>query len=72
VPNITPHTDGLAEWSAKDIAYLLESGLTRDSDSVGSTMADVVLNTAKLSPADRAAMAAYLKSLPPRPGKPPK
>jgi mono/diheme cytochrome c family protein len=72
VPNITPHADGLAEWSAKDIAYLLESGLTRDSDSVGSTMADVVLNTAKLSPADRAAMAAYLKSLPPRPGKPPK
>src|SRR5262245_63814 len=71
VPNITPHADGLAEWSARDIAYLLESGLTRESDSVGSTMADVVLNTTKLQPADRAAMAAYLKSLPPRPGKPP-
>src|SRR5262245_38533449 len=71
VPNITPHADGLAEWSARDIAYLLESGLTRESDSVGSTMADVVLNTAKLQAADRAAMAAYIKSLPARSGKPP-
>jgi mono/diheme cytochrome c family protein len=71
VPNITPHANGLAEWSVRDIAYLLESGFNRESDVVGSTMADVVLNTAKLSPADRAAMAAYLKSLPPRAGRPP-
>lgn len=68
VPNITPHADGLASWSAKDIAYLLESGFTPDYDSVGSRMADVVANTSKLSAADREAMAAYLKSLPPRPG----
>ena len=34
-------------------------------------MSDVIANTAKLSAEDRAAMAAYLKSLPPRPGKPP-
>jgi mono/diheme cytochrome c family protein len=71
VPNITPHADGLAAWSEKDIAYLLESGFTPELDSVGSNMAEVVANTAKLSPADRAAMAAYLKSLPPRPGKAP-
>jgi mono/diheme cytochrome c family protein len=71
VPNITPHPDGLASWSEKNIAYLLQSGATPDADSVGSNMADVVLNTAKLPPEDRAAMAAYLKSLPPRPGKPP-
>jgi len=32
-------------------------------------MADVVINTGKLSPEDRAAMAAYIKSLPPRTGK---
>jgi mono/diheme cytochrome c family protein len=69
VPNITPHPDGLANWSAADIAYLLQSGMTPDSDSVGSSMADVVRNTAKLSDADRAAMAAYLKTLPPRPGR---
>jgi mono/diheme cytochrome c family protein len=69
VPNITPHPDGLASWSAADIAYLLESGLTPDADSVGSTMADVVANTAKLSKADRNAIAAYLKSLPPLSGR---
>jgi hypothetical protein len=34
-------------------------------------MADVISNTAKLKPQDRNAMAAYLKSLPPRPGKAP-
>jgi mono/diheme cytochrome c family protein len=69
VPNITPHPDGLAKWSAGDIAYLLKSGFTPESDSVGSNMAEVVRNTAKLSDADQAAIAAYLKSLPPRPGR---
>jgi mono/diheme cytochrome c family protein len=69
VPNITPHADGLATWSARDIAYLLQSGINPSADSVGSTMADVVANTAKLSDADRAAMAAYLKALPPLPGR---
>jgi mono/diheme cytochrome c family protein len=70
VPNITQHADGIGKWSEKDIAYLLESGFNPDFDSVGSNMADVVLNTAKLSPEDRTAMAAYIKSLPPRPGRP--
>jgi mono/diheme cytochrome c family protein len=72
VPNITPHADGLAAWSQRDISYLLESGFTPDFDTVGSTMADVVADTAKLSAGDRAAMAVYLKALPPRPGKSPK
>jgi len=71
VPNITPHPDGIASWSEKDIAYLLETGIMLDGDVVGSTMADVVANTAKLSADDRAAMAAYVKTLPPRPGKKP-
>jgi len=71
VPNITPHEDGIASYSAKDIAYLLETGTTPEFDSVGSTMALVVQGTAKLTPEDRAAIAAYIKSLPPRPGKRP-
>ncbi|HXF54633.1 MAG TPA: cytochrome c [Hyphomicrobiaceae bacterium] len=71
VPNITPHEDGIASYSAKDIAYLLETGTTPEFDSVGSTMALVVESTAKLTPEDRAAIAAYIKSLPPRPGKRP-
>jgi mono/diheme cytochrome c family protein len=71
VPNITPHADGIASYSEKDIAFLLETGLTPEADSVGSTMALVVKGTAKLKPEDRAAIAAYIKSLPPRPGKNP-
>jgi mono/diheme cytochrome c family protein len=69
VPNITPHADGLAKWSEKDIAYLLQAGFTPENDVVGSNMADVVQNTAKLSPEDRAAMSAYIKALPARPGR---
>jgi mono/diheme cytochrome c family protein len=71
VPNITPHADGIPNYTAKDIAYLLETGFTPDFDAVGSSMADVVRNTSKLSAGDREAIAAYIKSLPPRPGKAP-
>jgi mono/diheme cytochrome c family protein len=72
VPNITQK--GLADWSEKDIAYMLETGQTPDGDSVGSGMTAVVRNTAQLTDADRAAIARYVKSLPPveGPPKPPK
>ena len=72
VPNITQK--GLAGWSAKDIAYLLESGMMPDGDFVGSSMEEVTTNTALLSAADRQAMATYIKSLPPieGPSKPKK
>lgn len=72
VPNITQHADGIAEWSEKDVAFMLENGLTPSSAAVSSSMADVVANTGKLSPEDRAAMAAYIKTLPPRAGRAPK
>ena len=65
VPNITPHDDGLAEWSEKDIAYYLKSGFTPDFDTVGGGMVEVQENLARLPDADRAAIAAYLKSVPP-------
>jgi mono/diheme cytochrome c family protein len=68
VPNITQK--GLGEWSAQDIAYLLETGQMPDGDSVGGSMARVIKNTSQLSPEDRAAMAEYLKSLPPVEGPP--
>lgn len=72
VPNITQK--GLADWSEKDIAYLLETGQTPDGDTVGGSMARVIRNTSQLSADDRSAMALYLKSLtavdgPPRPAK---
>jgi mono/diheme cytochrome c family protein len=68
VPNITQK--GLADWSAKDIAYFLETGQTPDMDSAGGPMARVIKNTSQLSPPDRAAMADYIKSLPPVEGPP--
>jgi len=43
---------------------MLETGDTPDGDSVGGGMAQVVKNTAQLKPEDRAAIAAYVKSLP--------
>lgn len=64
-PNITPERIGA--WTAEDIAELLRSGRTPDLRVVGATMADVVANTAELPDSDRAAIAAYIKSLPPRP-----
>ena len=68
VPNITQK--GLAKWTVKDIAYLLETGFTLDGDSVGSTMTEVVRNTALISEDDRAAIATYIKALPPVEGPP--
>jgi mono/diheme cytochrome c family protein len=64
VPNITPSGGGLADWSASDIEYYLESGFTPDFDTAGGTMVAVQENMAKLSDEDRKAIAAYLKSVP--------
>ncbi len=69
IPNITQAK--LADWSVKDIAYMLATGDTPDGDSVGGNMTEVVKNTAQLSPADRDAIAAYVKSLPPVAGPTP-
>ncbi len=63
IPNITPGGD-LDDWSTEDIAYYLETGFTPDFDSVGGSMTSVVDNLSKISPQDRLAIAAYLKSLP--------
>ena len=68
VPNITQK--GLAEWSAKDIAYFLETGQTPDGDTAGGAMVRVIRNTSQLPPEDRAAIAEYVKSLPPVEGPP--
>jgi mono/diheme cytochrome c family protein len=67
VPNITPHDDGIGDWSEADIAYLLETGTTPDFDVIGDIMVPVQENMAKLTAEDRKAIAAFLKSLPSRP-----
>jgi mono/diheme cytochrome c family protein len=64
VPNITPHEDGLADWSDRDIVRYLKSGFTPDYDTVGGSMTKVQENLARLSDRDRAAIAAYLKAVP--------
>lgn len=62
VPNIT--AKGLGDWGADDLAYFLKTGETPDGDTTGGSMVAVVRNLSHLSEDDRAAMAAYLKSLP--------
>ena len=61
IPNITPARLG---WSDGEIAEYLKSGFTPDFDSAGGEMFEVVQNTAQLTDADRAAIAAYLKAVP--------
>ena len=65
IPNITPARIG--SWTQDDIAEMLRSGNTPSHGHVGSSMVDVVTNTAMLPQSDRDAIAAYVKSLPARP-----
>lgn len=62
IPNITP---GGLDWSEGEIVEYLTSGFTPDYDSVGGSMVHVVENMARLPESDRAAVAAYLKAVPP-------
>ena len=63
VPNITQQ--GLGDYSAEDIALLLETGRSPDGEALGGSMIPVIRNTSQLSSESRDAMAAYIKSLPP-------
>jgi mono/diheme cytochrome c family protein len=66
VPNITPDPEtGIGNWTEDDIIGVLTDGHTPDLDYVGGAMAEVVKSTARLTDADRHAIAVYLKSLPP-------
>jgi len=67
IPNITPSDQGIGDWSQADITYFLETGSTPDFDVVGDSMVPVQENMARLTASDRDAIAAFLKSLPPRP-----
>jgi mono/diheme cytochrome c family protein len=69
VPNITQFK--LKTWSEQDVVGTLTDGMTPDADRVGGNMVEVVRNTAKLTEADRRAIAAYIKSLPPVEGRKP-
>lgn len=66
VPNVTGGAGGIGDWSEGDIAFYFESGFTPDFDTVGGSMVAVQTNLAMLDAADRTAIAAYLKAIPPR------
>lgn len=75
-PNLTSnlHT-GLGAWTAADIATYLKTGAVAGRTTAFGPMAEVVTNSlSHLSDADLAAMAEYLKAIPPnsslRTGKP--
>jgi mono/diheme cytochrome c family protein len=76
IPNITAAglghwgDDNIA-WSEKDIVDFLAEGINPAGDYAGGTMAEVIRNTSQLGPEDRAAMAAYIHSLPPVQGPTP-
>ena len=73
VPNITPDPEtGIGNWTKDDMVGVLTDGETPDLNFVTGAMAEVVKSTAKLTEADRRAIAVYLKSVPAiRSGSPP-
>jgi mono/diheme cytochrome c family protein len=69
MPNITPDRDtGIGKWSVDEIADYLGSGNKPDGDVAGGLMAEVIDGTLAgykdLTPADRLAIAQYLKTIP--------
>ncbi|PYE36040.1 mono/diheme cytochrome c family protein [Rhizobium sp. PP-F2F-G38] len=66
IPNITPGSKTIGDWTEADIANYLETGFTPDFDSAGGSMVEVQQNIAKLPASDREAIAAYLKAVPAR------
>jgi mono/diheme cytochrome c family protein len=69
VPNITPDRDTGLRWSVQEIAEYLGTGNKPDGDVAGSLMGEVIGGTTAgykdMTPADRLAIAQYLKSIPP-------
>jgi mono/diheme cytochrome c family protein len=63
IPNLTPA--GLGLWSDDNLREFFRTGITPDDDTVSEAMDEVIRNsTSRLTPADIAAMIAYLRSLP--------
>lgn len=61
--NLTPTR--LKKWSDPDLKSYFETGMTPDSDVAAEPMNEVITNTtSQLSPADMAALIAYLRTLP--------
>jgi mono/diheme cytochrome c family protein len=62
--NITPHKDGIGDWSVQDIADFLKSGQDKCFNEPEG-MRDVVAATGKLSDEDLTALGTYIHALKP-------
>lgn len=69
VPNITPHPDGIGDWTEEDFTFnMLFLGMSKDGEPVASGgMKKVVAELGKLTPEDQLAIWHYLRSVPPHP-----
>jgi mono/diheme cytochrome c family protein len=66
IPNITPDEEtGIGSWSEDEIVEAFQTGTKPNFDDFSGAMKHVQENLAKLAPEYLAAIAAYLKSLPP-------
>jgi mono/diheme cytochrome c family protein len=66
--------DGLGDWSAADIVQYLKTGRNEHAAAAGSMLEVITTSTSRMRDGDLAAIAEYLKSLPPKtapPAKPP-
>lgn len=66
-PNLTPHEEGLADWSYDDFVAALKQGRRPDGSALGAPMNEVVRYTAQLTELETRAMWTHLTSLPPTP-----
>lgn len=65
--------DGLGAWSADDVVATLRTARNPQQTVIGAPMSDVIVHSTQyLNDADLQAIAAYLKTLPPSAGGPPK
>ncbi|NQD38503.1 cytochrome C [Permianibacter sp. IMCC34836] len=70
--NLTPHPDGIAAWSADELAEYLQTGHTDMGAKAHHEMREFVDYAGRyLTEPDRAAIAAYLLALPARPERKP-
>ena len=67
--NITPHKDGIGDWSAQDITDFLKSGTDKCFNEPDG-MKEVIASTSKLPDADNAALGEYIHALRPIAGNP--
>jgi mono/diheme cytochrome c family protein len=57
-------TEGLGRWNAADVEKFLATGISRHASAAGSMAEKISSSTSRMTQEDRAAIAAYLKSLP--------